>query len=173
MLHVSSLIGALLLAAPPSADPILKDGRLHWFELTESQSEVAARIGRPAAIAPSGTYFISWQYHLSNIDHHDASHIFVFRRSDGRLLSVTRIYDPERPVDPFFPASETSVYHQTSGNTRYPVRVRQLSGGRYLLALGVSRPGDPTSQLVLMHRDALRAFYPWLAAQIKLPEPRP
>ena len=52
----------------------------------------------------------SWQYQIGEVEHDDFSHALVFRKSDGKLVSVTRTYNPERNVDAFFPPGETTVH---------------------------------------------------------------
>ena len=40
--------------------------------------------------------------------------------------------------------------------------VRSLPDGRLLLAIGISKPQQTTTQLVVMRQSELRYFYPWL-----------
>ena len=48
----------------------------------------------------------------------------------------------------------------------FSIRVRRLSGGRLLMAIGTSKPGQTTGQLVLMRESELTHFYPWLEEQL-------
>lgn len=160
------LLWALAVAAP---DPSIRKGEPVWFALTETREEIARLLGPPVAAAPFGSDFVSWQYRIGEGDHHDHTHLLVFRRSTGVLVSVTRVYEPERAVDEYFPAGKSAVYeYAPPGGAPYPVRLRRLSGGRLLLAMGSARAGAPTGQLVLMHESVMRHFHPWLADRLGL-----
>lgn len=175
---VVALLGALLIGAPPIfsetrprlhlADPAVKGTAFEWFRLTETEEDIRKRLGAPHMATPFGADFNSWQYQIGEVDSHDHSHVFVFRRSTRVLVSVTRSYEPERAVDKFFPAAGAVTVHHYPNPEKpeYSVRLRRLSGGRLLMAMGTSRAGQPTGQLVLMHRSAIRAFYPWLDDQL-------
>jgi hypothetical protein len=113
-------------------------------------------------IADFGNYR-SWQYQIGEVEHDAFWHALVFRKSDGKLVSITRNYDPERNLDALFPASETTVHwFRVEGRADFPVRVRLLPGGRVLMAIGISKAGQTTGQLVLMLDTELRHFYPWV-----------
>ena len=59
-----------------------------------------------------------------------------------------------------FPEGETATHHfKRDGGTVYSVRVRHLPGDRVLLAMGVAKPGDTTSQIVLIRVAELKYFY--------------
>lgn len=171
------LLGALLGGAPLfsqtfSSDPQVSRNELVWFRLTETQSDIRDRMGAPHFMAEFGADFVSWQYQIGEIDNHDHSHVLVFRKSTGKLVSVTRSYEPERLFDNLFPAAVSTVHHYpNAAKPQYSATLRHLSGDRVLLAMGVSRPGQPVGQLVLMHRGVLRAFYPWLDEQLAAPTP--
>ena len=47
------------------------------------------------------------------------------------------------------------------------VRLRALSPETLLLAIGTSKPGERTAQLILIHRSALKTFIPWLDQQLQ------
>jgi hypothetical protein len=175
MQTISFLVGALLAAAPAfsqtvPAEPV-SDGDVKWFRLVETESEVRSRLGQPMMVADFGQYR-SWQYRLEHPEHEgvhsdgcgtEFSYSLVFRRSDGKLVSVTRKYDPQENVDRLFPSNETVVrWFHSAGQPDFPVRVRRLAGGRVLMAFGVSKPGQSASQLVLMRESELRHFYSWL-----------
>lgn len=163
-----AILGALLTAAPlfsqvqPSAEPQLQDGAFHWFRMTESREQVMEALGKPRMVAPFGEDFVSWQFQIGNVDLHDFSHQVVFRKSTSKLVSITRNFEPEADVDRLFPPSESRVYRFNS----FPIRVRKLAGGAVLMAIGVSKPGDKTGQLVLMLENEVRFFYAWLAEQL-------
>ena len=152
IIRVSSL-GALLLAAPlfsqmaQWADPLPSAAEPKWFLLVETESQIRAKLGQPKMVADFGNYR-SWQYQFGEVDHEDYSHALVFRKSDGKLISVSRSYDPERTVDQFFPASKTTVhYYPDADKPQFTMRVRRLSGGRLLMAMGTSKAGQSTGQI--------------------------
>lgn len=167
--------GALLIGAPlfyaqsrieiePRVGP---KSEVRWLDLIESQEAIARRIGPPRLVAESGTAYISWHYQLGDGDHHDQSHIFLFRRDTRTLVSATRVYEAEMPVDTFFPSASSS-FHRAPG-TDFTIRVRLLPGNRVLLAPGCARQGSPAGQLVLVRRDDLKALYPWLDERLNSP----
>jgi hypothetical protein len=163
-----TILWALLFAAPVFSQPGLwsdprpsTDG-FKWFQLNESATEVRKLLGQPAMVADAGEYS-SWQYQIGAVEHDDFSHVLVFRKSDGKLVSITRSYNPERNVDAFFPADQTTVqWFHTAGQSDFPMRVRRLAGGRVLIAVGTSAPGQVTGQLVLMLESEARRVYPWM-----------
>ena len=168
MKRILVLLWALLPAAPVLSqqalwsDPQVSADGIRWFQLVESESEVRKCLGQPAMVADFGEYR-SWQYQIGEVEHDEFSHALVFRKPDGKLVSVSRNYNPERNVDAFFPASETAVHwFRADGQPDFAMRVRRLPGGRVLIAVGTSKPGQTTSQLVLMRETELRHFYPWL-----------
>lgn len=175
MLRAKLLMGALILSAPllcageaSLAEPRIEQGKLRWFSLAETPAEVEAVLGKPALAASSGSDHLSWQFRLGGIDHHDFSHVLVFRKSTSKLVSVTRLYEEEQIVDEFFPAAETTVHHyRDAGTTPFGIRLRRLPGGRLLLAMGSPKPGVPTGQLVLIDENELTTIYPWLAEQLR------
>jgi hypothetical protein len=144
-------------------DPIVRPGQAEplWFRLTETRDEVGALLGKPAQVAEFGAGFYSWQYQIAS-GHEDYSHYAVFRKSDGKLISITREYDPQRNVDGLFPEAETKVCVFEGPGPPYSARVRRLSGGRVLMAMGVSKAGQVTGQLVLIRESELKNFYPWV-----------
>ena len=107
------------------------------------------------------------------LNYHDFSHVLVFRKSTSKLVSVTRLYEEEQTVDEFFPPRETTVHQYPGDGTpdaakaAFSLRLRRLSGGRLLIAMGSPKPGVPTGQLVLMDENELTTAYPWLAEQLR------
>src|SRR5262249_25282 len=103
---VPFLLGALLAAAPvfsqqvSCSDPLASSAGPKWFQLAESESDVRKCLGQPTMVADFGRYR-SWQYQIGEVEHDDFSHALIFRKSDGKLVSVTRSYNPERNVDVF------------------------------------------------------------------------
>jgi hypothetical protein len=152
------LLGALLLAAPvfSQQDEILT------FQLTETRAEAQKKLGRPALVVPQGD-FESWQYQIGVEDNHEFSHVLLFRISTGELLSFTRNWEQERTVDELFPEAESKVYYYPDTvHPEYGVRVRRLSGGRVLMAMGSPKSGQPTGQVMLIRESELKIFQPWL-----------
>ena len=140
-------------------DPYVDSAGFHWFELGETKPEVVRRLGVPKLTAPFGADFEAWQFQIGETEEGEFSHHAVFRTPDNRLVSIARDYTEPTVVDAYFPVAETRTY---TGPSAWNIRVRILGGGRYLLAMGVSGPGDKTTQIVLLDDFALRAFYPWL-----------
>jgi|WetSurMetagenome_2_1015567.scaffolds.fasta_scaffold370170_2 hypothetical protein len=150
------LMGALLFAAPAFS----QEQDLLAFQLNEKPAQVIQRFGQPALITPFGE-FQSWQYQIGVADNHEFSHILLFRGNE--LLSLTRNWEEERTVDEMFPAKESKVYYYPDArNPAYGVRVRRLSGGRVLMAMGSAEAGQPTGQVVLIRESELPHFHPWL-----------
>ncbi|WP_321473192.1 hypothetical protein [uncultured Paludibaculum sp.] len=175
------LMGALLAAAPPAAfsgsdpagqlpalaDPQVRTDGVAWLTLNETTDGIRKELGQPALVADFGADLVSWQFQLGDIDHHDFSHVLVFRRTDRALLSVTRNYEPERDVDALFPAAETASYAvPDTGVARFRMRVRRLPGERLLLAMSLDGAHQPVGQLVLMRASEVGRFYPWLAKEL-------
>lgn len=181
----SILLGALLVAAPCGAqshdahspasrsnDPRTAASYLLKFTLQESATEVRARLGEPSQVADFGPNYFSWLFQIGIADHHDFSHTLCFSREGGKLISITRTLE-EEIVDDLFPAAETTVHHWPSAEKpQYGLRLRRLPGDRLLLALGSTRPGQTTSQLVLIRRSAVPFFFPWLSPQLDKLEKR-
>ena len=149
-----------------AVDPTIDSAGLHWFRLGETRQEVVRLLGPPKLSSPFGADFEGWQFQIGEMEEGEFSHHVVFRVSDGKLVSVAREYAEPVNVDRFFPQAETSTFKGASG---WSVRVRPLGQGRYLMAMGVSKPGDRTTQIVLLAESALRAFYPWLFEMTKSP----
>ena len=174
----TTLKGALLLAAPffltvawaetPWTDPLVKAGAKEpsWFQLTEDRQQVGKLLGKPVLVTESGADFYSWQYQTDSINE-DYSHYAVFRKADGKLISITRQYEPERNVDMLFPTEETlTCFFPDKTTVTFAARVRRLSGGRLLIAMGSAKPGQKTGQLLLIREAEVGHFYPWVAAQM-------
>lgn len=142
-----------------AADPTVRGGLFLWFQLNETMQEVSKRLGMPRAVADFGSSRTSWQYYLDEGSAHDPSHFLVFR--NGRLVSVSRSYEPERTVDEFFPQNETRVFFLPT-NPGFGARARKLPGGRILLAPGSEKRGKPAGQLLLITDAELALQYPWV-----------
>jgi hypothetical protein len=176
MLRFIILCGALWAAPlfcqePAAANPQVQDGQFRWFLLTETKDEVRAALGQPQMVADFGDDFRSWQYRFGDTDHDDFSLAVVFRRSTGALVSITRNAESERNVDAFFPEAETTThFYPTAQKPQFSVRLRRLAGGRILMAMGVSKAGQTTGQLVLIRESELRYFFDWLSNQLQSAE---
>lgn len=166
------ILGTLLTAASlfsqvhPGPDPQIKDGTLRWFNMSETREQVAEALGQPRMVAAFGSDFVSWQYQIGISDLHEFSHQIVFRKSTGELVSITRNYEPEINVDLFFPDEQTKVHRFTAKNADFSVRVRRLPGKVLLMAMGSSKTGDKTGQIVLIRESEVRFFHTWLAEQL-------
>ncbi len=172
-MRFTAVLLGLLCAGPvfsqirQAADPQIKEGQLTWFELTETKQQTAKALGMPRMVAVFGQDFVSWQYQIGVVDHEEYSHQLVFRTSTHALISVTRNYDPERTVDELFPDGETTAhYYPNAEKPQYSLRLRRLSNGRVLMAMGTSKAGQVTGQIVLIREPELRYFYPWLFEQL-------
>lgn len=157
-------LGALLLWAAPLFSQMPE---LSGLQLNEAPGEVRKALGFPALVADLNPEFVSWQYQIGVADHDEFSHALVFRKSLNNLVSISRSFDIPINVEPMFPAGETT-YHRypKAGDAQLTVRLRRLTGDRLLMAMGSAKPGDPTTQLILIHRSVLSIFYPWLAAEL-------
>jgi hypothetical protein len=178
LILVLALMAALLNAAPPdpegsqthtmAADPRPDPAYLLKFTLEESPSEIVALMGPPTQTADFDVNYRVWQYQIAVEDNHDFSHTFCFRKSDGKLVSVTRSFGEERNVAALFPRDSRRIHHWPKAEKpQYSVMARELPGERILLAMGVSKPDQPTGQLLLIRRDAVRFFLPWLVPQLQ------
>ena len=170
------LLGALLCAAPCFSqqsrwtDPRIESGRFEWLRLLESESEVREQLGQPPLAGDFGVYR-SWQYRFdAELDHDDFSHALVFRKSDGRLVSVSRTYAQPRLIDEWFPRQETVVCSLPApGGLDFRVRVRRMAGGALLMAPGSGEWGKPAQQIILIHESVMPRFYPELAERLSRP----
>ena len=159
------LTGVLLIAAPrifPQPAP-LQITEILRFTLNESPQQIIRGLGRPVQVNDSDPNFRTWYYQTDTIDNHEHSHVLLFRQGNEQLVSVTRNYHYPVQVDALFPASKSTIHHWP--DARHPqlsVQVREYSGDRVLIAMGVAKPGQPTTQLIVMRRSALKTFFPWL-----------
>ncbi len=156
--------GAWLVAAPLllAAEPELLS-----VTLRETTTQMAEKLGRPAQTGEASPGYFSWFLQTDVADHHEYSHVLLFRHADRTLVSLTRNFEEPRVVDELFPAAESrTFYWRAEGQPDWPVRVRCLSGDRVLIAMGVEKPGQRTNQLLLIRREELVAYLPWLAKQL-------
>lgn len=181
-MSLSHLIyGALLSAAllfsqeheTPAAGPVL-------FTLEETREQVARAMGSPDLVANFGTDLLSWQFRLGGVDHHSGgctageySHQLVFRKSTGKLVSVTVNFEHDQKVDALFPEDETAVHHYPdAARPQLSVALRRLPGGRALIATGMPEPGRSAAQLLLIRESEIRHFLPWLYGRLQPGETR-
>ena len=169
------LRGALLTAALPLLCQTTKDGRLQEllrFTLNEKPEQIVTMLGRPQRIDDSLAGYQSWQYEFSadeeSDDNSPPAWYVCLSTSRRQILSVTRNFGKPQDVDSLFPAPETAAYHWPSVDSpQFSVRLRHLPGEMLLLAMGTSRPGERTTQLIVIRRSALKTFMPWLAEQLR------
>jgi len=162
------LIGAWLVAAPHifSQTPIAA-GELLRYSLDETPAQLIRWLGRPVHIADSDPQSTTWYYQTDVLDAHEHSHLLVFRKADGKLITVTRNFHTPVNVDALFPEAKTETHHWPSDTERqWSVRVRRLGPDRFAIAMGVRNPGDLTTQVVIMRRAALKIAFPWLDSRL-------
>jgi len=159
------LAGVLLLAAPrvfPQSAPLQLTEILR-FTLEESPQQIVRGMGRPVLVNDGDPNFRTWYYQTDTIDNHEHSHVLLFRQADQQLLSVTRNYHYPVQVEALFPAAKSTIHHWPDAkNPQLSVQVREYSGDRVLIAMGVAKPGQPTTQIIVIRRSALKIFFPWL-----------
>ncbi len=161
-------VGVLLLAGPrlfsqtaPAAP--LQVAEILRYTLEETQAQIARGMGRPAQVNDADPVFLTWHYQTDLIDVHEPTHVLLLRKTTGKLVSVTRNYHYPVNVDVLFPAGKSSIHHWPDAKQpQLSVQVREYAGDRVMIAMGVAKPGQTTTQLIVMRRTALRTFFPWL-----------
>lgn len=167
MRSLLTVAGAWLIAAPSlfSQNTPLAASELLRYSLEETTQQIHRGLGAPAQIADAGPDLVNWFYKTDVYDQHEHSHQLLFRKSDGKLLSVTRNFHFPVNVDALFP--EGSATRTYAFNAEWGVRVRETLGGqRLIIAMGVAKPGDTTTQIAVMRREVVKVFLPWLAKQL-------
>ena len=167
--------GALFLAALPLSCQTLQNSKVEEllrFTLNENPQQILTLLGRPSRIEDSAAGFQSWEYEFSGDEESDDNSppawLVCLTIPKREILSVTRNFDKPQEVDRLFTAAQTAAYYWPSKETpQFSVRLRQLSGGLLLLAMGTAKPKDRTTQLMLIRRSALKTFLPWLAEQLR------
>jgi hypothetical protein len=163
LLSISGVL--LILGAPPLF--LAAAGQLPEmlaYTMDETPAQLGKRLGQPRLVSDLGDRYRTLQYQIDSHDSHEFSHIVCVRRTDGRIASITRNYDDQRSVDGLFPPRSTSAIQWS----QYRVRVRTMDDGkRLLLAMGTSKPGDKTSQLILIRRDSVADLMPWFAEKLE------
>lgn len=163
------LLGAWLMATPAlRSETPLAVAELLRYTLEETTAQLARRLGPPVQIADADPQFVTWFYQTDVQDMHDHSHLLLFRKSDGKLVGVTRNFHVAANVDALFPATKTKTYYWPSESDRqWSLRVRLLGDDRLAIAMGVKAPGETTGQVLIVRRSALRQFLPWLDGQMR------
>lgn len=163
IVKVLTLLMALHFAAPLFSE----EDEMSRILLADTRGKILKLFGPPKAAVEFGEDFQSWQYQIGEGDHDDFSHQIVFRKSTGDLVSFTRNFANPRKVLAFFPVEKSKAYvFKDAGKPDYPMLVRSLTDGRLLLAVGISKPQQVTTQMVVMRQSELRYFYPWLEKQL-------
>jgi hypothetical protein len=99
-------------------------------------------------------------------DLHEHSHLLLFAKSDGKLLAVTRNFHVPVVVDALFPESKSRTHFWPSDTDRqWSVRLRRLGEDRLAIAMGAEKPGDKSTQVVILRRSVLTVLLPWLDRQ--------
>ncbi len=164
MNYIAVFSGVLLMAAPLVSQPA--ESEMKRLMQVQTRAQILEQLGSPRMTGEFGE-FISMQFQIGVVDQHEFSHIVVIRKSDGSLVSITRNYEPEQVVDPLFPDDEVTVHYYPDDKVpQFSLRLRRLSGGRVLMAMGSAKRSSPTGQLVIMRESELRHFYPWLKGQL-------
>ena len=168
------LLGVALLAALPAfsqADPIKPPQAMLRWTLREKPEQILRILGKPDRVDDSVQAYQSWQYESADNEDRDdnspPSYILCVQTAGQQLLSLTRNFVSPQAVDDLFPLADTRTYHWPSKEApQFSLRLRPLSPETLLLAMGTVKPGDRTTQLILIRRSALKFFMPWLDQQL-------
>ena len=162
MLHLLRI--ALIVFLGFQSGEVKPGSDIPGFTLDETQAELARQLGTPDGVDDSLPNYVSWMFKAGAQDEHDFGYVLCFRRSDYKLISITRNFEPEVNVDHLFPDDGSTVRNWPSDEKpQFSVRVRSLPGNRVLLAMGSGATGKLCGQVILMDRDALKVFFPWLS----------
>lgn len=168
MIRLRNILLGGVLAGLAAGQTLLPVGELLRYSLEETPEQLIRGLGRPAQTGEGSPGYFTWYYKTDVLDQHDFSHLLLFRKSDGKLASVTRNFHTPVNVDALFPAQSSRTHFWPSENDpQWAVRLRQLGNDRILLAMGVRQAGETTTQVVVIRRSALRAFLPWLHEQLE------
>jgi len=161
-MHLLQIVLALIAFVFAQTSPSKPGSDLPGFTLRETPDQLIALLGRPDGVDDSLPAYFSWLFKAGAHDEHDYGYILCFPRSDGKLVSITRNFDPEQKVDHLFPSGSFTVQHWPSAEKpQFSVRLRVLPGDRLLLAMG-SEAGKPCGQLILIDRSVASFFFSWL-----------
>ena len=160
------LLGGVL-AGLLAGQTLLPVGELMRYTLDESSEQLTRGMGAPVQIGDASPGYLTWYYKTDVLDQHDFSHLLMFRREDGKLVSVTRNFHLAVNVDALLPVKSTQTYYWPSETDRqWPVRVRRMGNDRLVIAMGVAKPGEATTQVLIIRRSVLGLFLPWLEQQM-------
>jgi len=161
-----TLLG-VALAGLWAGQTLLRVGKLMRYTLDESSVQLTRGMGAPVQIADASPGYFSWYYKTDVLDQHDFSHLLMFRKADGKLVSVTRNFHLAVNVDALSPVKSTQTYYWPGETDRqWPVRVRRMGNDRLVIAMGVAKPGETTTQVLIIRRSVLGLFLPWLGEQL-------
>ena len=159
--YLPLLVAALALHGEPgptrpSAPLILS------FTLGETEAALARQLGPPEH-ASAGNVYRTLDYNFSDRADEDFDWTFYFSQPGGTLLSVTRNFAKPSSVADLLTGPDVHQHVFHSGTSTMPALSRSLTGDRVLVAIGIAKPDQPCSQLVLIRKSALATFYPWIA----------
>ncbi len=174
MTHSIRLLGVALLAALPAfsqADTIKAPQAMLRWSLQEKPEQIVRILGKPDHVDDSVKAYQSWQYESADNEDRDdnspPSYILCVQTAGQQLLSLTRNFVSPQVVDDLFPLAGTRTFHWPSKTApQFSLRLRSISPETLLLAMGTSKPGERTTQLILIRRSALKTFMPWLHQQL-------
>jgi hypothetical protein len=108
-----TLLALAVFVAASQTEPAKPGSELLGFTLHETMDQIVSRLGAPDKVDDSGRHYTSWFY-TSASDRHDSAYILVIRREDGKLVSLTRNFDPEENIDQLFPEKTSSIHYWPS-----------------------------------------------------------
>jgi hypothetical protein len=146
---------------PPSSPEFLTR-----FTLDETQSQVEQMMGAPKTLGDFGAYQ-NWNYQIDMHDNHEFSHYLVFHKDSSEFVSITQNFEEPQDASKLFAGTPVSYYFPDREKPQFRVLVRQLGRDRLLLGMGMEKPTDKASQLMLIRRAYLGFFLPWLEEQMK------
>jgi len=174
-MQAARLVRLTLIAALASFSQTASNQKTHGllrFTLEERPEQVVKILGHPDRVDDFAKDYTSWQYEQADGEDHDdnlpPAYVLCLSSAGERLMSVTRNFVVPQDGDDLFPPAETTAHHWPSTKaSQFSVRLRKLSGGILLLAMGTSQPGERTTQLILIRQSALKVLIPWLAERLR------
>lgn len=162
-LLILGLSAVLLLSTLRGADP--RSARfLLELRLQETPADLQRQLGPPAHVSNRPAYLL-WEYQFGPGEREVGEYeiALYFGLPERTLLTATRNFPDGINVDGLFPSGESRAFTYTGKHgEKLSARARLLEGERILIAIGATQPGDLCHQLVLLRRDALPRFYPWI-----------
>jgi hypothetical protein len=167
MSWVRALLLGGVLAGLLSGQTPLAVAEILRYSLEETPEQIRRGLGAPVQIAEANAGYVSWSYKTDVLDQHEFSHVLIFEKAQGKLVSVTRNFHTAVSVDALLPEKSSRTYYWPSETDRqWAVRVRQLGEDRLVIGMGVRRAGDATTQVLVIRRSVLRMYLPWLAERL-------